>query len=290
MKKELIDYLDYIRYERKLSDNTYNSYHDNLKQFYDYFVSKDILKLNKEDIQEYLYNLDKTSRTKSHYLTVLNSFYNYLCDEGIIDYNPCETIKMPKIEKHLPEYLTIVEVSKLLDIKLQTPLDYRNKAMLELLYATGMRISELLDLKLNNINFDNDLVKVMGKGKKERIIPITSITMTYLKEYVFKQRAFILKTKSSEYLFINTYGNRMSRQGFFKILKSLCQKQNINKEISPHVIRHSFATHLLSNGADLRIIQELLGHEDISTTEMYTHLTNEKIKKDYDLCHPHSKK
>lgn len=290
MIKEIDDYLDYLRYERKLSDNTYMSYHDNLKMFSNFFDEKNIKYLTKKDIQEYLGSLSKSAKTKSHYLTVINSFYNFLCDSDTISSNPCETIKMPKLDKKLPEFLTIEEVSKLLDIKLLTPLDYRNKAILEVLYATGMRISELLELKLNNIDYKNEYIKVMGKGKKERIIPLTNITMNYLNEYINHQRNFILKTRVSDYIFVNYNGQKLSRQGFFKILKNICKVQGINKEISPHTLRHSFATHLLSNGADLRIIQELLGHEDISTTEIYTHLSNEQIKNDYNLCHPHSKK
>lgn len=289
MNRNIEDYLDYLRYERKLSDNTYKSYHDNLKKFYEFFDDRDLLTLSKEDIQNYINNLDKTSRTKAHYLTVINSFYNYMCDLEIITINPCETIKMPKIEKKLPDVLTPEEVAKLLDIRLLEPIDYRNKAMLEVLYATGMRVSEMLNLTLSNIDLKNGLLKVMGKGKKERIIPLTSITIKYLNEYINRERGLILKTKMSDYLFINTYGNRMSRQGFFKILKKLAKKVGIEKEISPHTLRHSFATHLLGNGADLRVIQELLGHEDISTTEIYTHVSNERLKEDYDNCHPHSK-
>lgn len=289
MDKYIEDFLDYLKYERKLSNNTYYSYRDNLKVFSNFFENKNILTLEKSDIEKFIQDIDKSAKTKSHYITVVNSFYNYLCDEEVIKSNPCETIKLPKVEKKLPNFLTIEEVTKLLDIKLMTPLDYRNKAMIELLYASGMRISELLDLKLQNIDYDNEYVRVMGKGSKERIIPLTSITFKYLNEYINNQRRFILKTKSSDYVFINSYGNRMSRQGFFKILKNICKEQGIKKEISPHTLRHSFATHLLNNGADLRIIQELLGHEDISTTEIYTHISKEKIKNDYDLCHPHSK-
>ena len=289
MNKYIEEYLDYLKYERKLSNNTYKSYRDNLKLFNEYFKDKNIIQLSKKEIENYIKKLDKSAKTKAHYITVINSLYNYLCDEDIIKINPCDGIKLPKLEKKLPDYLSIEDVSKLLNIKTTNPLDHRNKAMLELLYASGMRISELLDLKMQNIDYKNEYIRVMGKGKKERIIPLASITFKYLNEYVNNQRKFILKTKSSDYIFINNYGERMSRQGFFKILKKICKTQGINKEISPHTLRHSFATHLLNNGADLRIIQELLGHEDISTTEIYTHISKEKIKSDYDLCHPHSK-
>lgn len=279
-------YLSFLKYERKLSKNTYESYEYNLKKVINYFHNEDILYLNDTDIRNFLYNSKESSKTNAHYLTVLKSFYNYMIDLNKININPCENIKSPKLEKRLPKFLTEEEVDKLLDINLQKPLDYRNKAMLELLYASGIRISELLDLKLSNIYEEEGIIKVMGKGSKERIVPIGDITIKYLNIYINEYRNFILNGKQSDYLFINYNGNRMSRQGFFKILKQLCDKSGIDKEISPHILRHSFATHLLNNGADLRIIQELLGHENISTTEIYSHISNEKVKKDYEN-HPH---
>lgn len=289
---EIEKYLEYLKYERKLSDNTYQSYENNLKQFKKYLIDSNI-ETNSKDVsteilKEFLYQLNLSNKSKSHYLTVLKSYYNFLTKEGLIKNNPANSIKMPKIEKKLPNYLTIEEVNKLLDIRLEKPTDYRNKAMLELLYATGMRISELTNLKLSQIDFDDDIVRVLGKGKKERIIPLNDIAIQALKEYISDYRPFLLKLNTSEYIFINNFGNKISRQGFFKILKKLCVKAEINKEISPHTLRHSFATHLLNNGADLRIIQELLGHENLVTTEIYAHLQNQKIKDDYEN-HPRSK-
>lgn len=289
MNEYIILYLDHLKYERKLSENTINSYRDNLKQFENYFEDKNILHLTETDLKDFIFNLNKTEKTKAHYLTVLNSFYNFLIDESKLTTNPCEAIKQPKLPKKLPNYLTIEEVDKLLDLRLNTPLAYRNKAMLELLYSTGIRITELVELKLNNIDFTDELIRVMGKGSKERIIPLGEEAIKYLKLYVNQYRNLILKTKTSNYLFINNFGNKMTRQGFFKILKKECENQGINKNISPHTLRHSFATHMLNNGADLRIIQELLGHSDISTTQIYTHISKEKIKKDYEY-HPRSKK
>lgn len=285
----IILYLDYLKYERKLSDNTVNSYRDNLKQFFCYFENKNILTLTENDIKAFINNLNKSAKTKAHYITVLNSFYNFLIDEDKISINPCESIKQPKIPKKLPNYLTVEEVDRLLNLRLNTPLQYRNKAMLELLYSTGIRITELTELKLNNIDFNDELIRVIGKGSKERIIPLGEEAIKHLKLYVNQYRNLILKTKTSNYLFINNFGNKMTRQGFFKILKKECKAQGIDKNISPHTLRHSFATHMLNNGADLRIIQELLGHSDISTTQIYTHISKEKIKKDYDY-HPRSKK
>ncbi len=283
------NYLNYLKYERKLSNNTYESYKYNLIKIEEYFNNKELLLLSDDDIRDYLYNSKESAKTNAHYLTVLKSFYDYALDLNLINKNPCEDIKSPKLEKLLPKFLTEEEVEKLLDINLRKPIDYRNKAMLEMLYATGMRISELLDMKLESIYPDEEVVKVMGKGSKERIIPISDVTLKYVNMYINEYRGLILKDRESEYLFVNYNGKKMSRQGFFKILKEICNKQNIDKEISPHILRHSFATHLLNNGADLRIIQELLGHENITTTEIYSHISNEKVKDDYKN-HPHYKK
>lgn len=286
LEETILEYLNYLKYERKLSNNTYESYRYNLIKVCKFFNGTKLINLTEDDIRNFLYNSKESSKTNAHYLTVLKSFYDYLLDFEKIKVNPCENIKAPKLEKKLPKYLTEEEIDKLLDIKCKKPIDYRNKAMLELLYATGIRITELLNLRLSNIYEEDSVIKVMGKGSKERIIPIGDITIKYLKLYINDYRNFILKTKQSDYLFVNYNGSRMSRQGFFKILKNLCNECGIKKEISPHIIRHSFATHLLNNGADLRIIQELLGHENISTTEIYSHVSNEKIKEDYSK-HPH---
>lgn len=289
LSENIESFLKYLKYERKLSNNTYESYRYNLIKICKYFNTTELITLTSDDVRMFLYNSKESSKTNAHYLTVLKSLYDYMLDLEKITKNPCDEIKSPKIPKNLPKFLTEEEVIKLLDIKCLKPIDYRNKAMLELLYATGMRISELLNLELSNINFEDESVKVMGKGSKERIIPISDISIRYLKEYIDEYRNFILKTNQSEYVFINYNGKKMSRQGFFKILKKICNECGINKEISPHILRHSFATHLLNNGADLRIIQELLGHENISTTEIYSHISHEKIKEDYSL-HPHYKK
>lgn len=284
---EIEKYLEYLKYERKLSDNTYQSYKNNLKQFKKYLIDNDIVNSSKdvstEMLKEYLYQLNLSNKSKSHYLTVLKSYYSFLTKEGVIKNNPTNAIKMPKIEKKLPNYLTIEEVDKLLDIRLEKPTDYRNKAMLELLYATGMRISELTNLKLSQVDFDDDIVRVLGKGKKERTIPLNDTAIFALKEYINDYRPFLLKLNTSEYIFINNFGNKISRQGFFKILKKLCVKAEINKEVSPHTLRHSFATHLLNNGADLRTIQEMLGHSSITTTQIYTNVSTDILKENYEL-------
>ncbi len=281
-------YLEYLKYERRVSDNTVESYGENLKMLKQ-ALNKNILNLTTTEIRDYIQNLEATPKTKAHYLSVFNSFYNYMIFNEKLSANPCSGIRSPKLEKKLPNYLTGEEIDKLLDIKLTKPIDYRNKAMLEVLFATGTRISELINLKLNQIDFDECIIRVLGKGKKDRIIPIGNTALEYLSLYINEYRPFILKTRVSEYVFVNKNGTKMSRQGFFKILKKLVASSGIEKEVSPHTLRHSFATYLLNNGADLRVIQELLGHENLVTTEIYSHLSNKKIEEDYSH-HPRAHK
>ncbi len=284
----ILSYLDYLEYERKLSNNTLKSYKNDLKKF-DMFFKGGLKEITYKDLQRYVSSIqDMNTRSIAHHITVINSFYMFLQNDGIITDNPCTNIASPKIPKKLPVFLTEEETDKLLNINLVTPYDYRNKAMLELLYATGLRISELCNLKLIDIDIENCFVRVFGKGKKERIVPVTDLALKYLKLYIGNYRNIILKSKVSEYLFISNSLNNITRQGFFKIIKKECKRAGITKNVSPHVLRHSFATHLLKHGADLRIIQELLGHEDISTTQIYAHLVNEKLKEDYQ-CHPRNK-
>lgn len=288
INKEIESYLEYLKYEKRLSDNTYNAYKSDLYNFYK-FVNTDLKQIKKEDIQNFLYSINLSSHTKSHYLTVIKSFYDFLISETIISNNPSLSIKSPKLEKKIPNFLSIEEIDNLLDIPLKNPLDYRNKAMLEVLYASGLRISELINLTINNIDYEEEIIRIYGKGKKERIVPINNIALKYLKIWIEEKRYLILKNKTSDYIFLNTFGNKMTRQGFFKILKKRKEEIGLNKDLSPHTLRHSFATHLLNNGADIRVIQELLGHENLVTTEIYAHLQNKKITEEYQN-HPHAKK
>lgn len=281
-----IFYLEYLKYERRLSENTIDSYGENLKTLIDFYNNKPLISLKYEEIKHFLREIDTTPRTKAHYLTVLNSFYNYLIYCNKLSVNPCDGLKSPKLEKKLPNYLTDEEIDKLFNIRCTKPIDYRNKAMLEVLFATGARITELISLELGQIDFDECIIRIFGKGKKERIVPMGDTAINALKNYIYNYRSFLVKN-TNNYIFLNTYGNKISRQGFFKILKNLCKDAGIKKEVSPHTIRHSFATHLLNNGADLRIIQELLGHENLETTEIYSHLSNKKIEDDYKN-HPHA--
>lgn len=280
------DFLEYLKYERRVSVNTVDSYGENLLLLKNY-TNKDLISLKKEDIKNFLDNVEATARTKAHYLTVFNSFYKYLVFMDKIKSNPCDGIKAPKLEKKLPTYLTNEEIAKLFNIRLTKPVDYRNKAILEVMYATGARISEVINLELNQIDFEECIIRVMGKGKKERIIPLDDVAIEALDNYINNYRPFLIKNETCNYVFLNKNGEKISRQMIFKILKNLANKVGITKEISPHTLRHSFASNLLNNGADLRVIQELLGHENLETTEIYSHLQNKKIKDDYNN-HPHA--
>ena len=201
--------------------------------------------------------------------------------------NPLSDMELPKRKKVLPKTLTIDEVDKLLDIDIKDYYDYRNKAMLELMYSSGLRVSELVNLKSHDIDFDNSAVRVFGKGSKERVLPISDYALEAIKLYIVNARIWLSKGKTSEYLFLNNHGDNMTRQAFFKILKNLAFEKGIKTSFSPHTLRHSFATHLLERGADLRSIQELLGHSSISTTQIYTYLSSDKIDKNYHTYHPH---
>lgn len=286
-REYITSYLQYLEYEKKLSKNTIKAYDNDLNKLLEF--KNNLLSINNKDIKEFIKKSNNLStKTLAHRLTVINSFYNYLLGENIISINPCYSINMPKIPSKLPEVLSEEEVDKLLDINLVDKYSYRNKAMLELLYATGMRASELTNLKLNNIDLDSCIVRIMGKGSKERIVPINDTTIKYLNIYINNYRKEILNKKDSEYLFISNALKPITRQGLFKIIKKECIRAGIKKNVYPHILRHSFATHLLNHGANIRIIQELLGHEDITTTEIYTHLSNETIKKDYEEYFPRS--
>lgn len=280
------DFLEYLKYERRVSVNTVDSYGENLLLLKNY-NDKYLISLKKEDIKDFLDNVEATPRTKAHYLTVFNSFYKYLVFMDKIKSNPCDGIKAPKLEKKLPTYLTNEEIAKLFNIRLTKPVDYRNKAILEVMYATGARISEVINLELNQIDFEECIIRVVGKGKKERIIPLDDVAIEALDNYINNYRPFLIKNETCNYVFLNKNGEKISRQMIFKILKNLANKAGITKEISPHTLRHSFASNLLNNGADLRVIQELLGHENLETTEIYSHLQNKKIKDDYNN-HPHA--
>ena len=280
------EYIDYIKYERKLSSETVKNYYYDLNKFNNYLDGKSILNVTTKDIEDYLKELNSNSpKTLSRNITSINNLYIFLLKTKKIKTNPCEFIDRPKLDKKLPDVLSIDEVEKLLDITLKTKFDYRNKAMLEILYGSGLRVSELVNLTTRDIDFENSIIRCIGKGSKERIVPINDYIIYYLNLYLEVRSSFFVKSKN-DYLFLNNHGNKMTRQGFFKNLKKILKEKNINKNVTPHTLRHSFATHLLSGGADLRSIQILLGHSDISTTKIYTHISNEQVKNDYKKYHP----
>lgn len=288
------DYINYLLIDRKYSNNTIESYKKDLDTFIDFFKKENISisKINNKDIENYINCLKKknlSEKSVARHISCLRGFYKYLMLEKEITYNPMEFIESPKIRKSLPKVLSKEEVELLLNIELNENYDYRNKAMLELMYATGLRVSELVNLKVHDIDLDMALLKTFGKGSKERIIPIGDYALMATREYLNYYRDSLLKKDYNDYLFLNNHGKKMTRQGFFKIIKNLARKKGIKTNFSPHTLRHSFATHLLDYGADLRSIQELLGHSNISTTQIYTHVSREKLKENYQKFHPHAK-
>ena len=297
LENMLIGFSNYLLIDRMLSDNTIKSYEFDMQSFFTFLSSenKAIIDVTKLDLQQYLarlYDLDFKAATVSRHLSTIRAFYDYLLIEGKVKASPCELIESPKLPKNLPTVLNLDEVTRLLDsFTANCANDIRNKAMIELLYASGMRVSELLNLNLDDLYLDMGFVRCMGKGSRERIVPIGDLANDALKIYLRESRQELLKdNKQTSALFLNRLGSRMSRQGFWKILKKQAKKACIVKEISPHKLRHSFATHLIENGADLRIVQELLGHADISTTQIYTHISKSHLQKVIEDSHPRSKK
>lgn len=281
------DFLSYLEVEANYSKNTINSYENDLNKFEEYYKNKDLLKIISKDIEKYIQTLsDLAPTTVSHNISSLKTFYSYFLKQGRISNNPTDGIKSPKLGIHLPTYLTIDEVNKLLDIEVTDAFSSRNKAILELMYATGLRISEVISLEFKNIDYDECIIRVMGKGSKERIVPVNDYAIKYLKEYIDNYRPELVKNEINNYIFLNNHGRMLTRQGIFKMIKNYAALKNIKKTIGPHTLRHTFATHLLENGADLRVIQELLGHSDISTTQIYTHLTKEALHNEYKKYFP----
>lgn len=293
MNDAIEDFLNYCIFEKGLSDRTKESYRNDLLVYKDFLKDKgidDVSKIKSDHIKAFLKERNNEETTTiAHNLTVIKNFHTYLLKEKLVKDNVSEFIERPKLRKALPKTLSIEDIDKLLDIELNTPFDYRNKAMLELMYGCGLRVSELVNLEINDIDIYNSLIRIMGKGSKERDIPIGEYSIYYLNKYL-EVRGSLLKNKPCNKLFLNNHGNGMTRQGFFKNLKQLLKEKGLNPDVSPHTLRHSFATHLINRGADLRSIQELLGHSDISTTKIYTRISDEKIIEEYNEYHLRSKK
>lgn len=291
MNNEINDYINYLKIERQLSPNTIDSYTRDLEDFYK-FTGKSYKFVVKDDFINYIAYLNKkiSARSINRHIVSIKNYFKFLERNNLISNNPTTEITGLKMPKKMPRILSEEDINNLLDLPLEDAYDYRNKAMLELMYSSGLRVSELLSLEVNNIDFNMNLVRVYGKGSKERIVPIDDIATKYLFEYINIYRNTLLRNKESDILFLNSRGSKLSRQGFFKILKEIAREKGIKKELSPHTIRHSFATHLLNNGADLRSIQTMLGHENIETTQIYTHVSNNYVKENYEAAHPRSKK
>ena len=293
IKDAIEDFINYCVFEKGLSDKTKESYENDLKVYSEFLKEnniEDIENIKSENIKDFLKARENEETTTiAHNLTVIKNFHTYLLKENIIKNNVSEFIERPKLKKALPKTLSIEDVDKLLNIELKTPFDYRNKAMLELMYGCGLRVSELISIELNDIDMINCLIRVYGKGSKEREIPLGEYAIHYLQEYI-SRRDLLLKKKPCTKLFLNNHGQGMTRQGFFKNLKEILKEKGLNPEVSPHTLRHSFATHLINQGADLRSIQEMLGHSDISTTKIYTKVTDEKVLNDYNEYHLRSTK
>ena len=289
------EFINYCFFEKGLSDKTNESYRNDLDVYKEFLEDRGVSSINKiksDDIKEFLKERNGVEETTTiaHNLTVIKNFHNYLLRQNLVSVDVSEFIERPKLRKYLPKTLSIEDIDKLLDIKLDTPFDYRNKAMLELLYGTGLRVSELINLTLTDIDYTNCIIRVMGKGGKEREIPLGEYSIYYIREYLSVRNKLLKNGLNCDKLFLNNHGKGMTRQGFFKNLKAILKEKGLNPEVSPHTLRHSFATHLLSHGADLRSIQEMLGHSDISTTKIYTKISDDQVRIDYDTYHPRSHK
>ncbi len=293
MEAMLNEFIYHLAVERGLAENTLTSYQRDLAGYILFCRQKKFAypeQTGRDAIMSYLYQLQSDRRaptTIARHLASIRSFYRFMVREGVLQSDPATDLESPKPVQKLPRVLTTGEVELLLGQPLSgEPAGLRDKAMLELLYATGVRVSELISLDLRNVNIDNGFIRCFGKGAKERIVPVGDVAVRYLKEYLARGRSKLVKPGSSAAFFVNQHGRRLTRQGFWKIIKKYARKAKIQTRITPHTLRHSFATHLLENGADLRSVQEMLGHTDISTTQIYTHLTRKRLKEIYDRSHP----
>ena len=288
------DFGRYLRLERGLSDNSIESYQNDVKKLSSYLENKQIevspTDIDKEIIFQFIYDISGfvSPRTQSRITSGLRSFFDFLIFENYRDSNPTSLLETPKLGRKLPDTLSVEEIDKIItQIDLRTDLGERNKAMLETLYGCGLRVSELINLKISDLFFEEGFIRVLGKGNKQRFVPIHSQNQQLINTYIHQVRSKVLSQKKSEdIIFLNNRGNKLTRNMVFIIIRDLTKKAGIDKTISPHTFRHSFATHLLENGADLRAIQEMLGHESITTTEIYTHLDTDFLRTTLERFHP----
>ena len=295
MEECITKFLDYLIYEKKYSDNTVSSYENDLEMFNEYIKSRKInfKKLDYSGVSDYLIYLNKKElkpTSVNRHLSAIRSFYDYLIKSKITDSNPFKLVHGPKKDKKLPNYLKYSEFEDLINTCESNDLGIRNRMILELLFATGIRVSEAVNIKLSDINFKEREIKVFGKGKKMRIVYFNKVCQEVMSNYVLNARQNLLNGKKSDYLLINHLGNPLTRRGIGDIIDKLILKSSLKHKISPHTLRHTFATLLLNEGMDIREVQELLGHARLSTTSIYTHVSNEELRKVYLHSHPRAHK
>ena len=291
MNTELIDqFIDFYWLSTGASKNTLAAYRSDLKIFNKWLAGKSFISVNSKHIQDYFSDRQKnniSSSSQARILTCLHSFYQYLLANQLIKKDPTEQLSQPKLEKKLPVFLNIQEVEKLLEAPSSSSLfGQRDRAMLELLYSCGLRVSELINLSYHNINLKEEFIRIHGKGNKERVLPMGEVAIDYLMKYETNARPMLLKNGQSDSYFLSNRGSAMSRQNFFYIIKAYANQVGIDKPLSPHSLRHAFATHLVQKGADLRSVQLMLGHSDISSTQLYTHIQNAQLKAQHAKHHP----
>ena len=291
MNNDLIDqFIDFYWLTTGASKNTLSAYRSDIKIFSDWLNENSLKDVNHEMILDYLSyrkNTKISPSTQSRFLTCLHSFYQYLIANKLIKIDPTEQLSYPKLEKKLPVFLNIQEVESLLDTPNNSSLfGQRDRAMLELLYSCGLRVSELINLSYHNINLKEEFIRIHGKGNKERLLPMGELAIDYLTKYEINSRPILLKNGQSDSYFLSNRGKAMSRQNFFYIIKGYAVQAGIEKPLSPHSLRHAFATHLVQKGADLRSVQLMLGHSDISSTQLYTHIQNAQLKTQHEKHHP----
>lgn len=296
--EKIIDFENFLKFEKNFSTNTLDAYLRDIKKLRDYSYSElnntCPLTITYENIQEYLFQLSKkkfSERSQARWISSIKSFFKYLMEEEVRNDNPAALLEGPKLGLYLPDTLSFEDVERIIKaIDLNTDLGKRNQCLIEVLYGCGLRVSELIDLKISNINFKESYIRVAGKGNKNRFVPLATYTCSMIKDYITNVRTkYKINKRCEDILFLNSRGSAMSRVIVFIIIKELTEKARINRKISPHTFRHSFATHLLQNGADLRYIQEMLGHSSITTTEIYTHLKNEELRDVILNYHPRNK-
>ena len=291
MNSDLIDqFIDFYWLTTGASKNTLSAYRSDLKIFSKWLNNNSLIDVDKKQIQDYFsYRKDSniSASTQSRMLTCLHSFYQFLSDKKNLKIDPTEQLDYPKLEKKLPVFLNVQEVERLLEAPNSKSLfGQRDRAMLELLYSCGLRVSELINLSYHNINLKDEFIRIHGKGNKERLLPMGEIAIDYLTKYELNSRPALLKNGQSDSYFLSNRGRAMSRQNFFYIIKDYASKAGIDKPLSPHSLRHAFATHLVQKGADLRSVQLMLGHSDISSTQLYTHIQNAQLKTQHQKHHP----